>query len=943
MTIKSFLFLIIFYSLIIISSFSFLDTLSFLSSPIIKSIINNKNISLPLFDKDNNNNYLNDDNDDYDDSDEYKESISWRGKLFTIIRNEFESYNISKSGANQSCINVFNKYLFGHNDPNNSSNISYLRSAYHIVKVADDSSKTRNFLGSYDQCMYRLYQFKIDEYLYKNITKSTYVVFTYDRTRLFNKNNHNNLTYMDFEFLYYLFGLCLPQGYIKLKDGKGGEYCNDDDYQLLVRYINEKIGNYLSLKGTNISAFSLRINPHDSEKDSTFLIVFCLLPFFFFAIQGIIVVFRNPIISFFKYIYFKEIRKIEKEEEENKNENSMDESLDNDDERISDARNKENLILERIESNKKIKIFIKILDCFCFTENEHELFNFSLTSTKYNNDSGISNVRGIIGISIFFMLYGWTFVTLYNSPVKIFSQEYFKKFINEQVISSLIIMAGVRFSPRVIISCSGYILTYKYLSYLDRNVANNSLGIFKTFLIFIIYQSHKYILLILLLLFERYSLYHLLNIFVRNRPIWKFFHLNILGKPEILKFLWSLTMLKFLGPNFEEEFKNGQNLLNYYWLPYNEIVFFIIGVLLITIGFKKKYRIDIFILFLIPFWFIIKIIYSYLISIIFKNRDLPFKGYIPAYYFVFFNYGRFMTSPLFNFPYFLIGMYFGLMNYTIQKGIFDINSSNIYSKFSSENGKILIDLSNKEENVEESEDNIDSHQANHPDIDNKNTKEQENENKDYCPEVINMPFLISPIIFVQWHRNKNIKYLSILLVIFTAFFIFVILTYFIFSDDLQKSTPNSFINLIFRIDIEFIILFIQWGAFIIFLKADNFAAIFLSHLAWTILTKPYFSFILIINTALLFIFYQSETMIEINMMNLLLYSVIAGVLTFIFTSLFYIFFELPYKRLIHLIISLINEKKENDDIDNELKDCDDSNNEFSETDLEKERTKEKNE
>ena len=91
MTIKSFLFLIIFYSLIIISSFSFLDTLSFLSSPIIKSIINNKNISLPLFDKDNNNNYLNDDNDDYDDSDEYKESISWRGKLFTIIRNEFES------------------------------------------------------------------------------------------------------------------------------------------------------------------------------------------------------------------------------------------------------------------------------------------------------------------------------------------------------------------------------------------------------------------------------------------------------------------------------------------------------------------------------------------------------------------------------------------------------------------------------------------------------------------------------------------------------------------------------------------------------------------------------------------------------------------------------------------------------------------------------------
>lgn len=929
MKIKSAIFLLIFYSLIFISSLSFLDTLSYLSSPIVKSIIHNKNISLLNFDKDNNDNYLSSENND---SSEYNESISWRGRLFTILRNEIESLNISKSNASQSCINVFNKYLFGHNDPNNSSNISYLRSDYHIVKFLDDSSKTRNFLGAYDQCMYKIYNFQLEDILNKHITKSTFVVFLFDKTKQHDILSQitPNLTYIDLEFYYYVFGLCLPQG---INDG---EYCSDEDYKKLVSYINLEIGDYLGFANASVSTFSLRTNPIDLEKDSTFSIILCLLPFLFFLLQAFFVVFRNVFIYLFETKCFKESKNknIINEVEENRNEYSIDEGSDNEDERISDARIKENMLSEKIENNQKLKIIKKIVDCFCFTENEKELFNFSLTSTKYNNDSGISNVRGIIGINIFLMIFGWTFVALVNSPVKLYSPNYFQQFIDSGISS--IIMMGVRYAPRIIISCSGYILTYKYISYLDRKVIDNSIGIFRTCLTFIIYQSHKYILLILLLLFERFSLYRIFNLFLPIRPIWKFFHLNILRKPRIEIFLWSLTMLEYFYPNKEEDNRNGLNLLNYYWLPFNEIFFFIFGVLLITIGFKKKYRIDLFILILIPLWFIIKIAYSYLINIYLKDNDLPFKGLIPVYYYIFFNYGRFMTNPVFNLPYFLIGMYFGLMNYTIQKGIININKLNIYSKYNSENDKEEID--------ENSEDNIDSYQDINPNTNKKKYQGKENENKDYCSEVIKMPFLISPITFVQWHRKKNIKYLSILLIIFALISIFIFVIYFHFSNILKKSNPYSFINLIFRIDIEIIILFIQWGAFIIFLKADNFAAIFLSHLAWTMLTKPYFSFILIINTALLFIFYQSETVLEINLVNILLYSVIGGVLTFIFTSLFYIFFELPYKRLIHLIISFINEKKENDDINNELKDYDDDScNDDSNIDLQDKDIKEKNE
>ena len=151
---------------------------------------------------------------------------------------------------------------------------------------------------------------------------------------------------------------------------------------------------------------------------------------------------------------------------------------------------------------------LKIIDCFCFTENAKELFNFSLTSTKFNNDSGISNVRGINGISIFFMIIGWSFVALYNSPVKIYSPSHIKNFLEGESIFSVFVMIGVRYAPRIIISCSGYILTYKYISFLERNVTNNT-QVFSVCLKFFIYKTYKYILLILLLLFERYSLYQI--------------------------------------------------------------------------------------------------------------------------------------------------------------------------------------------------------------------------------------------------------------------------------------------------------------------------------------------------------------------------------------------------------------------------------------------------
>ena len=62
---------------------------------------------------------------------------------------------------------------------------------------------------------------------------------------------------------------------------------------------------------------------------------------------------------------------------------------------------------------------------------------------------------------------------------------------------------------------------------------------------------------------------------------------------------------------------------------------------------------------------------------------------------------------------------------------------------------------------------------------------------------------------------------------------------------------------------------------------------------------------------ILFIFHQSETKILLNLYNLLLYSLISSNLIFLSATFSYIFFELPYKRLIHYISSDDN----NDDLE----------------------------
>ena len=235
----------------------------------------------------------------------------------------------------------------------------------------------------------------------------------------------------------------------------------------------------------------------------------------------------------------------------------------------------------------------------------------------------------------------------------------------------------MRYCPGIIFSCSGYTLSYKYLCFIEQRDKTD-------FLKFFFSQSHKYIILIFIALFVRYSLYYVdVIIWSRRRPLLELFKYNLENSDgNYIQQLFT-CLIYYFG---NEKFKNRQNIIQYFYVPLNEIFFFIFGTILISLGYKYKLKIDFFILFFILLIYIGKIIGF--------NLYLLENEMYSTLYFYLYGYGAIMTNPIFNLPSFLMGMYFGMINYSIQRGIvlYLRNKSDCYAPIT-----LLIENNDKEE------------------------------------------------------------------------------------------------------------------------------------------------------------------------------------------------------------------------------------------------------
>ena len=805
-----------------------------------------------------------------------------------------EEQNSTSISLSDNCYFLFNYTFFS----NFSENIQNFRFFY-IKKLFIESSKNKNDFLTYENCLSSSFDSNYgDVYGIKPIFLVGEVNDDYNRAKL-----KDSIISQKYNFL---ISMCVPYG--EYKNTKE-PLCSLEDYNSLLKLFNDISFN---MNSSSVNSFFL-------DKDKVKL---NNMDYLYFSISIIIILFPVLIYIFLK-IYEKTVLQNHK-----KSEITYQLNIDNEEEnyRINDSKES---IIPKEESNTNISTpqwYDLLSEYFDIIGNGSELFNYSLIQSIYYNLNGITYIKGVLGISIFLNILGHTFFILLNLPTKILGSYQFYNTLKNPLY--FILFIGLRYSPRVIFSCSGYTLVYKFMCFLEQEPGNY-------FLKFLIQQSHKYILLILISLFMRYSIYYMGIVFHGERnPMFELFKNRMANKNKnYFSNLFTLLFYNLFGKEFEKE----QSEIQYLYLPINEVFLFIFGISLISLGYKYKLRFDLIIITIIILIYIAKLLIFFLYM--YDN-----KLYSTLYFYLF-GYGALILNPLFNLPSFLIGMFFGLVNYIIQRGINITHKAADYSKIELQDlsSEDKINEAKKEKKIMHFENIISKNPTmkriltynfmkkaslnTSPSFGNsfRNTYEEElekNQTKDtfnskyeIMDKIKEMSFLNSVIDFTNFHkRNQSRFYFKIIFFLFLIIIGLFISIQYIYvlnlnfssgekiSDVLSLETiiPNYFLNVIYTIDIDLVVIMVHWIFFYLYFKESQIND-FLDHIFWSFFIKSYFSYSLVLSPVILYIFYQSETVIAITFDNIILYSFISIFFVFIFIIIFYSFYEYPLRKIFKIL------------------------------------------
>ena len=814
------------------------------------------------------------------------------------IADYFNSSTIKIHNMSQSCSLLFNKIYFKW-ELVGSRKIQ----KHYIKKIILDSSKNKNDFLTYENCIKKKKEFK----RYTINKEAINIIPKYIVGIIEDKVNKTKLKKsMLFEKYDYLINLCLPQG-INIDNGNT-PMCKEEDYEIIIKFFKNITFN---MNNSTITSFILDEDNSRIEAKDYFLFAISIILLMIPLIINIFLVLSKKILikKYNKSIIIKELKK-----------ESLDDKEKNKEKEIKILDENEDKLPPQFMTPKWYQLLIEYFDII---KNIIELFNFSISESNSYNINGITYIKGILGISIILYIFGQTFFILFNIPTSLKVIYGFYKTITNPLY--IILFIGLRYSPRIIFSCSGYILMYKFLNFIEKE---------KTyyFIKFFIFQSYKYILLICVTVFFRFFIFSLDTIF-------RFFKSPIV---RLLKGLvayhdsdYFLNIFTFLFYNWIKEGNiSNKNTIQYFYIPINEVFLFLVGTTIISIGYKFKLRIDYFII------FIILIIYlSKFLCYIFDKEER-----YSTLYFSLSDYGAFMINPLFNLPSFLIGMYFGMVNYIIQRGINNSKKSGHYIPIESlsgsgsslfeiandDNGEKNFKILNKQntfnryhkifkiKNEKESND-FSSNSNEENNIISTNDKNLSNTFAKSSLEIYNeklkeIPFLMSAVNFTDFHRiNHDKKYikiitgLSIVLIVFLSLvqYIYIIIyaeTYLEKNGNdltklaLEKIIPNKSLNIIYVLDIELVVFIINWVFFVLSFEIKQIIE-FLNHYIWIFFIKSYFSIILTSTPIIIYLFYLSETVIKVTLSNIFLYSLINIILIFFGIVFFYSSFELPLKKI----------------------------------------------
>ena len=820
--------------------------------------------------------------------------------------------NFTELQISPSCSELINYTYF-----RNLENVSEDFRFYFSKKLFIDSTKSKNDFLTYENCLGGLKDNIYNSTTYK--IKPIYIV-----GKIIDKVNQSKLkNSIYYEKYNYMFGFCFPYG---INVSTNQSLCSSTDYGNLILVYNSLLHN---VNLTNISVFN--ITAEDLKRKSKHILYFSL----------VVIISAIPLlISIFLKLY-------EKIKLSNLQKNEINNELKLENQNIDNNALKTNEIQKSEFLYRKIppKWFRYLNEYFNLVKNGNELFNFTLNQTNFNDFNGITYIKGILGISMILNIFGLTFLVVANLLTKILgSYQFYDSIYNLVYIFAFI---ALRYSPRIIFSCSGYTLIYKFLNFIEHD---SNFSFFK----FLILQSYKFILLILAVIYLRFCLYYIDVFFLKiKNPISEAFNKELNDYNE--GFFYNLISFLFYDIKDENEiFANESAFILYLYIPINEIILFIIGIALISFGYKFKLRFDIII--------IIFFLLIYLFKLIIFIVHLYKKEIYSTLYFFLHGYGILMFNPIFNIPSFLVGMYFGLVNFTIQRGINDLNedekNNNEYELLEKEQisplkenkddelKKIDIGINNISENNRISRSLTFSRQSSSiHDENNIYVKNEDNisfkagykkakKNLDINTQedtndiLIDLPFLKSTVNFTNFHRkNQDKKLLKIILAISIILILFFIFVRFIFIYanitkeiennnenlkvvdisgekennlanilSLEKIITNYFLNILYVIDIELVVIMINWIFFYLYFKGGQIND-FLSHIYWSFFIKSYFSYTLVSGLVILYILYQSETVIKLNLYTICFYSLISSFFIFIATIIFYSCYEYPLRKI----------------------------------------------
>ena len=297
-----------------------------------------------------------------------------------------------------------------------------------LQKLYEGSSKGFIDLGSFYNCF--------DQ---KNKTDNKYDYYTV--YPLLNYNQKLNISKFDNDTSFkhtWIFGFCI------IKD-----LCNEDIIKEIMILVNKKFREYnitvLDDYYDNITNFRIINNLKEYEVNTQInpTNIFKLAPLFLIIIQILFLIFKIIPEKLFGCCIRRKY--------------------------LKDCKSDPKKIGFLLNKSFYKKVGLKIRECFYFTDNFDDLF-----STKKNNEifreEDLTYLKGIKALGVIFLIFGTTFIYIFNYPICINDSNKKEEFILSA--TSLILLNLWRFSPGLLLSASGYSLCYKFLNFLDRKLAN---------------------------------------------------------------------------------------------------------------------------------------------------------------------------------------------------------------------------------------------------------------------------------------------------------------------------------------------------------------------------------------------------------------------------------------------------------------------------------------